>query len=144
MHGKRGIALGIELDVLGDLVGAHIADYFHADLEVAGQLLELVLHLGLVGMGEIGHVVGDGREPGRLGEGDELLQRHHLHMLLGALGDVELGGEAGHAVLGEHGLQLLLGHRGLELHLRGDVRQVLSHLHKKPLPIRQSFLTRCL
>ena len=49
---------------------------------------------------------------------------------------IELGGEALDAILGEHGLQLVGGHRGLELHLGSDVRQVLSHLHKKPLPIR--------
>ena len=87
-------------------------------------------------MGEIGHIVGDGGKPGRLGEGEEALQRHHLHMVLGALGDVELGSEALDASGGERGLQLVLGHRGLEVHRSGNVRQVLGHLHKKPLPIR--------
>ena len=130
VDGQAGVALGVEGQVLLDLGRAHVADDLGADLQVARQLPELVGHLRVVGVREVRHVVGHRGQPGRLGEAQQLLQRQHLHVVLRALGDVELGGETLHAALLEHLAQLVFVQRSLELDLGGDVGHVARDLHR--------------
>ena len=71
---------------------AHVADDLGADLEVARQLPELVGHLRVVGVREaLRHVVGHRGRLDALAKLQQAVKRHHLDVVLRALGDVELG-----------------------------------------------------
>ena len=130
MDRQAGVALRVEGQVLLDLGRAHVADDLGADLQVARQLPELVGNLRVVGVREVRHVVGHRGQPGRLGEAQQAVKRHHLDVVLRALGDVELGGETLHAALLEHLAQLVFVQRSLELDLGGDVGHVARDLHR--------------
>ena len=130
VDGQAGVALRVEGQVLLDLGRAHVADDLGADLQVARQLPELVGHLRVVGVREVRHVVGHRGQPGRLGEAQQAVKRHHLDVVLRALGDVELGREALDAALLEHGEQLLLVQRRFELDFSGNMGQVARDLHE--------------
>ena len=80
-------------------------------------------------MREVGDVVGDGSDAVRLREAKQVFEGKHLHMLLGTLGDIELGREALDARLGEHGSEFFFGLRSLEVDFRHDMGKVLRDLH---------------
>lgn len=113
--------LGVKIQILLNLVCAHIPDNVSTDFQIVTELLELTLNFTLIRMREIRDVIRGSGNTGSLSKLQQVIESQNLNVLFRALLDVEHCREPGNTLRLEHSFQLIFGHCGFKINLRCDM-----------------------